>query len=152
MRLFDSKPAYPRSEAAIRQWIQERNQARDAFIFGIRLLTAGELLGHIELDGVLWTHRVCGIGLAIGDPNLWARNYGSEATRLALEFAFHELNLHRVTLTVFDYNERSIALAEKMGFKREGTFREFLERDGERHDMLLYGLLRPEWLESRRAE
>jgi RimJ/RimL family protein N-acetyltransferase len=38
-----------------------------------------------------------------------------------------------------------MALLEKLGFRREGVFRDFLERDGERHDMLLYGLLRPEW-------
>ncbi len=62
--------------------------------------------------------------------------------------AFDELGLHRLTATVFSYNPRSIALLEKLGFRREGTFREFLLRDGERHDMLLYGLLRREWAAS----
>ena len=65
--------------------------------------------------------------------------------RLALKFAFDELNLHRVQLTVFAYNDRAIALYEKLGFQREGTFREFLHRDGARYDMYLYGLLRREW-------
>ena len=57
--------------------------------------------------------------------------------------------MHRVTITVFGYNERSMALAEKAGFQREGVFRERLQRDGKRYDMLLYGLLRREW-EARR--
>ncbi len=65
--------------------------------------------------------------------------------RLLLTFAFDELNLHRVQLTVFSYNRPAIALYEKLGFQREGTFREFLQRDGRRHDMFLYGLLRREW-------
>jgi RimJ/RimL family protein N-acetyltransferase len=94
---------------------------------------------------------VCGISIAIGDRANWARGYGYDAGELALAFAFDELNLHRVTATVFSYNERSIALVEKLGFRREGAFREFLQRDGERHDMLLYGLLRPEW-EARRRD
>ena len=74
------------------------------------------------------------------------RIYGAEALGLALQFAFQELNLHRVQLTVFSYNQRAIALYEKLGFQREGIFREHLERDGTRFDMYLYGILRPEWL------
>jgi RimJ/RimL family protein N-acetyltransferase len=49
-----------------------------------------------------------------------------------------------VQLTVFSPSRRAIALYEKQGFRREGTLREFLQRDGMRHDVLLYGLLRPE--------
>ena len=67
------------------------------------------------------------------------------ALRLLLRFAFDELNLYRVQLTVFSYNPRAIRLYEKLGFRHEGTFREFVQRDGARHDMLLYGLLRQEW-------
>jgi RimJ/RimL family protein N-acetyltransferase len=55
------------------------------------------------------------------------------------------MNLHRVGLTVFAYNERARALYEKMGFVHEGTQRERLHRDGERYDMLDYGILRREW-------
>ncbi len=66
---------------------------------------------------------------------------------LALRFAFNELNLYRVQLTVFSYNERAINLYEKLGFQREGVFREHIQRDGRRHDMILYGLLRQEWTE-----
>ena len=65
--------------------------------------------------------------------------------RLLLDYAFGELNLHRFQLTVFAYNERASALYEKLGFVREGVFREFLLRDGTRYDMYLYGLLRREW-------
>jgi RimJ/RimL family protein N-acetyltransferase len=63
----------------------------------------------------------------------------------ALRFAFHELNLHRVCLTVFSYNAPAIALYERLGFVREGVYREHIERDGQHFDMLLFGLLRREW-------
>ncbi len=52
---------------------------------------------------------------------------------------------HCVCLTVFSYNENATALYERLGFTREGSYREHLERDGRRYDMYLYGLLRPEW-------
>jgi len=73
--------------------------------------------------------------------------YGREAMHVGLNFVFNELNLYRVCLTVFSYNESAIALYEALGFTREGVYREHLERDGRRHDMYLYGLLRSEWLE-----
>ncbi len=63
---------------------------------------------------------------------------------LLVNYGFNELNLHRLTLTVFDYNPGAIKLYESLGFRREGTYREFLQRDGKRHDMHLYGMLASE--------
>ena len=74
---------------------------------------------------------------------------GREAMQLALAFAFNELNLYRVCLTVFSYNDQAITLYERLGFVREGAYRQHLERDGRRYDMYLYGLLRPEWEKSK---
>jgi RimJ/RimL family protein N-acetyltransferase len=147
MRLFDAVAAHPQSEVEILRRLEKWREDDNGFTFAVRPVDEGDdtLLGLIELDGILWPHGVCGISIAIGDRANWGHGYGREAVRLALAFAFDELNLHRVTATVFSYNQRSIALFEKLGFRHEGAFREFLQRDGERHDMLLYGLLRPEW-------
>ena len=145
LRLSDAAPAYPKSRARLERWLQERQQDRTAFLFGVRLLDDDALIGYAELEGILWAHQVAWLSIALGDPASWGQGYGSETMRLLLAFAFNELNLHRVQLTVFSYNARAIALYEKMGFQREGVFREFMQRDGARHDMLLYGLLRHEW-------
>ncbi len=74
-----------------------------------------------------------------------ARATAARRSDLILKYGFNELNLHRIQLTVFEYNERGIALYEKLGFRREGVFREFMLREGRRYDMYLYGLLRREW-------
>ena len=145
MRLYDARPAQPKSKAELTRWLEELQKAKNSFAFGVRPLDSEELIGYVELDGILWPHGVCGCSIAIGDRANWGQGYGYEAAQLALAFAFGELNLHRVTATVFSYNERSIALFEKLGFRREGAYREFLQRDGDRYDMLLYGLLRHEW-------
>ena len=145
LRFFDALPAYPKSETALGQWLEERQKEKDAFLFAVRPLDQNTLLGYVELEGILWAHQVGWLSIAIGDPSHWGQGYGTEAMQLLLAFAFDELNLHRVQLTVFSYNLRAIALYEKLGFQREGTFREFMQRDGKRHDMHLYGLLRSEW-------
>ncbi|OQY22846.1 MAG: GNAT family N-acetyltransferase [Anaerolineaceae bacterium 4572_32.2] len=145
MRLYDARPARPKSEAELGRWLEELHKAKDDFAFAVRPLDSQDLIGYVELDGILWPHGVCGFSIGIGERSHWGQGYGYEAARLALAFAFGELNLHRVTATVFSYNKRSIALFEKLGFQREGAFREFLQRDGKRYDMLLYGLLKHEW-------
>ncbi|HIC94568.1 MAG TPA: N-acetyltransferase, partial [Anaerolineae bacterium] len=67
-----------------------------------------------------------------------------------LGFAFREMNLHRVYLSVHDYNERAIRCYEKCGFRHEGRLREALFRDGRYHDELMMGILREEFEELNR--
>ena len=148
-RLLDAVPAAPKSEAAWATWLEEQQKLTNGFLFAIRPAANDTLLGYVELDGILWSHQNCWLAIGLGNRENWGKGYGHEAMELALKFAFHELNLHRVQLTVFSYNERAINLYEKLGFTREGVFREHLQRDGRRYDMSLYGLLRREWEASR---
>jgi RimJ/RimL family protein N-acetyltransferase len=67
--------------------------------------------------------------------------------KLVLRYAFLELNLRRVTLNVFEYNERAIRSYEKAGFRLEGSQRQAIQREGRRWDMVYMGILREEWME-----
>jgi len=147
LRFYDSLPAYPKTAESLKEWLKERQEASDEFWFAVRSVPSGDLIGMVAIDGIEWSNRSGWLSIGIGDQSNWNQGFGREATELLVEFAFNELNLHRITLTVFRYNERAIALYEKIGFQHEGTFRDFGERDGKRYDMLLYGLLRPEWAE-----
>ncbi len=144
-RLFEATPAMPKTEEQWSEWLQEQQKRKDNYLFAIRPEGNESLIGYAQLDEILWNHRTAWLAIGLGDRMNWGQGYGQEALALLLKFAFHELNLYRVQLTVFGYNDRAIALYEKMGFAREGVFRQFLERDGQRHDMILYGLLRDEW-------
>ncbi|MBP6017036.1 MAG: GNAT family N-acetyltransferase [Candidatus Promineofilum sp.] len=151
MRLYNTAPAMPRNDDQISRRFDLGRAGDDAFLFAVRLVNDSaseaddDLIGLLELDGVAWAHRTTFVSIGIGDARYRGLGYGREAMQLALAFAFNELNLYRVCLTVFSYNDQAIALYERLGFVREGTYREHLERDGRRHDMYLYGLLRPEW-------
>jgi len=146
LRLLAAEPAFPKNEQQVSEWVRDGQRGRDNFLLGIRTQTDDELIGFIELGEVSWTHRNSWVAIGIGERGYWGRGYGQEAMSLLLDFAFNELNLHRVQLTVYSYNERAIRLYEKLGFQREGSHREFLLRDGRYHDMLLYGVLSHEWL------
>jgi RimJ/RimL family protein N-acetyltransferase len=62
------------------------------------------------------------------------RGYGTEATRLAVRYAFEEAGLHRVWLEVFDHNPRARHVYEKCGFRLEGEHRDALLWEGEWHN------------------
>jgi RimJ/RimL family protein N-acetyltransferase len=145
LRLQETNAALPKSVAQIESELEHLGGSADTIAFGIRTRDNNELIGTLGFYEIEWSNQAAWLGMGIGDREAWGKGYGTEALRLALQYAFDELNLHRLTLTVIAYNERAIALYEKAGFRREGVFREFGQRDGKRYDMYLYGLLRPEW-------
>ncbi|GGJ68419.1 hypothetical protein GCM10007111_32730 [Virgibacillus kapii] len=63
-----------------------------------------------------------------------------------MTYAFLEMNLHRISLRVFSFNHRAVHLYEKLGFKHEGTTRQYLFRNGNWHDLLHKGILQSEFL------
>ncbi|MCA1056421.1 GNAT family N-acetyltransferase [Rossellomorea aquimaris] len=141
-RALDAVPYRPKSTEDMKRWMGEQEQ--NGYRFAIRLKRDDCLIGYVELDGILWAHRVSGLSILIGEE-YQGKGYGREAMECLMAFAFSELNLHRIQLTVFSYNDPAIRLYESLGFIKEGSFREFLQRDGKRHDMQLYGMLEEEW-------
>lgn len=145
LRYFDKIPANPKSRHELSQWIKETQNSGKSYSFSIRSIDNDEIVGYIELSNIQWWNGVANLGIGIGNTNYRGSGLGKEAMKLILDFAFNELNLHRVQLNVFSYNKNAISLYEKLGFKREGVYREFIHRDGKRWDMYLYGILSHEW-------
>jgi RimJ/RimL family protein N-acetyltransferase len=99
----------------------------------------------VDLSGIDWVTGTSWVGIGIGDPDYWGKGYGTEAMQLILEFGFGQLNLRRISLTVFEYNRRAYQSYCKCGFKEEGRQRQWMQRGGERHDLIFMGILREEW-------
>jgi RimJ/RimL family protein N-acetyltransferase len=115
--------------------------------FSIRALADDKLIGELGLEVVDWVGRDAFVGLGIGETEYWNKGYGTDIMNVLLRFAFTEVNLKRVTLTVFEYNPRAIRSYEKAGFRHEGHLRSLLNREGRRWDEVFMGILREEWME-----
>jgi len=115
--------------------------------FSIRTLDDDKLLGDIDLYIYNWPGRDTFVGLGIGERDFWGKGYGTDVMKVILRYAFTEINMKRVTLTVFEYNPRAIRSYEKAGFRHEGRMRAVLNKEGKRWDMLTMGILREEWME-----
>jgi RimJ/RimL family protein N-acetyltransferase len=146
-RLLSSEASFPYSVRAIKTWI-EKDLEKDPppfSMFLIRTLEDDRLIGDIGLDSVRNGHGDTFVGIGIGEREYWGKGYGTDAMRIVLRYAFTELNLHRVSLDVFEYNPRALHSYEKAGFKHEGRARGVLHRAGRRWDLIFMGILREEW-------
>ena len=150
-RLLDSEPAAPWLGRLFKAEVEKEEIKNTAFLFDIRTLVEDRLIGMVDLGGIEWNHGDAFVGIGIGEHELWGKGYGTDAMREVLRFAFDELNLHRVSLDVFEYNPRGYQSYLKCGFKEEGRARQFLQRDGRRWDLIYMGILHSEWEEARAA-
>ena len=145
LRNYDMAAALPKNHKELQANLDNFFNTSERYIFAIKLLENNEIVGIIGFDDIIWSSSVATFFIGIGDKGQTGKGIGSEAMRLLLDFGFNELNFHRIQLNVIAYNEPAIKLYERQGFTREGTYREFIHRDGNRYDLYLYGLLRNEW-------
>lgn len=142
-RMADDDPANLYSVRADQEWLE--SHADSMTMFGIHEKVEGRLIGSIELAGFNWCSGDAWVGIGIGERDFWGKGFGTEAMQMILRYGFEELNLHRVSLSVFAYNTRGIRSYEKAGFKEEGRIRQFMVREGQTWDLIIMGILRSEW-------
>jgi RimJ/RimL family protein N-acetyltransferase len=139
----------PISQEAERAFLEKavgRAASPDAdLIMAIALKQDDRHIGNAGLHHINLVDRNAEFGIAIGEKDCWGKGCGTEAARLMVGYAFDTLNLHRVYLRVHDINPRGLSAYEKVGFRREGVFRQALYRHGSYHDVIFMGLLREEF-------
>ena len=69
------------------------------------------------------------------------RGLGKQASELLIDKAFHELGLHKIYLNAITTNTIAIKLYEKLGFVRQGSFKDHLYLQGHYIDLYYYELL-----------
>lgn len=78
-------------------------------------------------------------GIFLGEPEVRGRGIGTEAGKILMQYAFHELKLHKVMGRVLAYNQASIRVHEKMGGIHEAYLKDELYLDGEYVDEIFFG-------------
>lgn len=138
---------YGMSEAAEEAWMRDlcaKPGSYDGAFFAIETKD-GSHIGNTNLFNVRPEERKAELGIMIGDKTCWSQGYGSGALKTLLTFGFDEMNLNRVQLFVYDFNERAQACYRKVGFVEEGRRRQALYTLGAYHDVLVMSVLRDEW-------
>jgi RimJ/RimL family protein N-acetyltransferase len=109
------------------------------------LLTASsQLVGMVSLTRIDYVHRNAEYNAVVGERGEQNRGVGTAATRAMVRHGFFDLNLHRIYVSILRQNLGSIRMCEKAGFKEEGTIRDGAYKNGQYHDLVLMGVLKPE--------
>jgi ribosomal-protein-alanine N-acetyltransferase len=124
--------------------VHARYAARKEVMWAVTLREREGVLGFVDLHEWNRYHRRAEIGYSLARA-WWGQGFASEYVQAVIGFGFKHMNLHRIeALTIAD-NLRSVRMLERLGFRREGTRREYSwEDDGTFHDSAVYGLLEQE--------
>ncbi|MAT03991.1 MAG: GNAT family N-acetyltransferase [Acidimicrobiaceae bacterium] len=141
MRLTGTHARFDR--ATIERWAATRPDTVDRLDLAVTDRATGEWLGEVVINDVDEDNRSCNFRIALS-ATARNRGVGSEATRLIVDYVFDELEpeMNRISLGVYAFNPRAIAVYERVGFVREGVARSALRWDGDFVDEITMAMLR----------
>jgi len=135
----------PLSNEEIERFFYSRIMGSDFLAMAIHLRDTDRLIGTCAFSQLDGDNGSTLYHITIGERDAWGHGYGTEATDLMVAHAFTRLALHRVALTVFEFNPRAIRAYEKCGFIVEGRARQAIFRDGRFWDEIQMSILFEEW-------
>lgn len=139
-------PPQPLTPAQKERWYENANTASGSnTTFTIFEHDSARPIGISGLYRVDFRNRTAEFAITIAEPDARGRGYGTEATRLMLDYAFTALGLHNVMLRVFAFNLAGIRTYTKAGFREFGRRRECYVMGGKTWDVIYMECLASEW-------
>jgi RimJ/RimL family protein N-acetyltransferase len=139
----------PLTEIAEQKYLDDLaiNRAATDAVFVIEAIEGEKkiVIGNLGLHHINGKDQSAALGIVIGDKQYWGKGCGSEAVKLIIRYGFEQLNLHRIASSAWAFNERSIKMHLRAGFKEEGRRKEAVFKNGAFHDEVEFGLLRENW-------
>jgi [ribosomal protein S5]-alanine N-acetyltransferase len=129
----------------IELWLKDIHEL-NVYRWAIELKSINKVIGTIDLVNVDSRHRCGTFGYCLS-ASYWNQGIASEALKAMLKYLFTEGDFHRIEATHLMENPASGKVMIKCGMKVEGIKRKkFLGNDGEFHDLVLYGILKEEFM------
>jgi RimJ/RimL family protein N-acetyltransferase len=133
-----------------RKWYEALLANSNKILFMVDNLE-GRTVGTIGMDKIDWVNQEFEGGPFIFDCEERSHGYAEEALELMINYAFEELNLHRMYVLCYPF-QRAIEFMKWYGFKEEGVLRKAAFTQGRFYDKIILGLLREEWQEDRASD
>ena len=137
------------AQAAIKRYIHDWNQ-KTCYYFAIFHAEQGTFIGSISLR-MYPEHQLADLGYWIG-AEFWNRGYTSLAAYEMMRFAFVEFNIEKLNAQHMGHNMASGRVMQKIGMTQEGILRNHWLKEDKRYDLVLYGLLRSDFLAAQQKQ
>ena len=141
--LGGNTPKY--TEHDIVNWIAYHNNCENEELFIIEDKVRKKVIGHIGLYNIDLRLKSAEYAILIGNNEYIGRGVGRKVTGLILQYAFKELKLNRIYLSLISENLSAYNLYLKMGFKKEGCLRQSILKKENYYDSILMALLKKEY-------
>jgi RimJ/RimL family protein N-acetyltransferase len=119
------------------EWFDEIRKSETDIMFVIYRLDTMEPIGSTGLHQINWRHRTAEFGILIGEARNRGHGFGTEVTKLILQYGFRQLGLLNIMLKVVSNNEDGITAYRKAGFQEFGRRRSAWFVEGQRHDIVM---------------
>jgi RimJ/RimL family protein N-acetyltransferase len=137
------KSRYPMAFSHEMEWLERAmNEVVTERHFAIERKDDRSHIGNASIHDIDWISRTAWFGLFIGEPTAWNRGFGGDAIGTLVRFAFDEMNLVKLRINVFDYNERAKHVLEGHGFVPEGKLARDFYREGAWQDIVILSIFR----------
>ncbi len=133
--------SWPVSEAEQLKWFEHQERSRDVLRCIVALKEDGKAIGTIILSDIDQKNATGHIHIKMSKDGGRGKGYGTDAVNTIIQYAFEELRLNCIYANILSYNEASIKLFERCGFKRDGVLRQRVFKKGCFVDMLAYSRL-----------
>jgi RimJ/RimL family protein N-acetyltransferase len=122
-------------------WIKSQSSNKNGeFNFAIEDLKSKKYIGGCGIQTVNWLARVAIVGIMIGDKEYWGKGYGTDAMKVLIKFIFEDMNINKIRLSTFSFNERAIRCYKKCGFKVEGVLKAEIFKEGKYYDEVIMSI------------
>jgi RimJ/RimL family protein N-acetyltransferase len=143
----------PWSAHRLREWAadtERSNSKNENFQFAIEQRAGGAFVGVLNTHNCVPRTGVFSYGVQVF-PDHRRRGLAREAITLVLAYYFEERRYQKCNVTIYDYNQASVALHHGLGFHGEGRLRRTVFTAGSLHDELLFGITAEEFAATHRS-
>jgi len=142
--VFIAKMHLPVTVQEEAEWLDNLKNRKDDVLLAIETID-GVHMGSVGLHKINWVDRTAEAGMAIGKKSYWGRGYGTDAAMLVFSYAFNDLNLRKLNIRTFSFNERALGQLMKCGCKKEGVQKQQVFKNGKYRDIILFSLFKKDW-------
>lgn len=122
--------------------------SQNDFIFVIEKLKDKLLIGVCGLVYINWISRSADFSFYIGHKEQYIDNsgYSLEAVKLLLDYGFNNLNLHKIWMELYEFDEKKIKFfTRKFNFKKDGELRDNCFENGRYWNSYIVSILEKEF-------
>lgn len=130
---------FPRNRLMLKDLITLNKEKKGVFLKIVEK-ESFKIAGIISLSDFNWPNRRAMLSIALG-KDFQRKGYGTESTKMLVDYGFKNLQLHKISLEVYEFNKEAIKMYERLGFVKEGHYRKHSFKDGKYVDLIFMSLL-----------